>query len=61
MLLISYLLTVSWVKTVEWARQDSNLRRLSPADLQSAPFATRDTDPCIIHFLKLLDCDLTQS
>src|SRR5690606_10381128 len=30
---------------VKWARQDSNLRRLPPADLQSAPFAARDTDP----------------
>jgi hypothetical protein len=29
-----------------WAEEDSNLRRLPPADLQSAPFAARDTDPC---------------
>lgn len=29
----------------QWAEQDSNLRRLPPADLQSAPFAARDTDP----------------
>ena len=28
-----------------WERQDSNLRRRKPADLQSAPFATRDTLP----------------
>src|SRR5208282_329939 len=28
-----------------WGRQDSNLRRRKPADLQSAPFATRDTPP----------------
>ncbi len=29
----------------QWAGQDSNLRRLSPAGLQPAPFAARDTDP----------------
>src|ERR1700728_4710023 len=28
-----------------WEREDSNLRRRKPADLQSAPFATRDTLP----------------
>ena len=32
---------------VQWARQDSNLRRRLPADLQSAPFAARDTDPWV--------------
>ena len=31
--------------TIWWERQDSNLRRRKPADLQSAPFATRDTLP----------------
>lgn len=29
----------------QWAGQDSNLRRLTPRDLQSPPFAARDTDP----------------
>ena len=33
---------------VLWAEQDSNLRRLPPADLQSAPFATRDIDPYLV-------------
>ena len=28
-----------------WGRQDSNLRSHEAADLQSAPFATRDTPP----------------
>src|SRR6478609_4526632 len=28
-----------------WGRQDSNLRSHKAADLQSAPFATRDTPP----------------
>ncbi len=28
-----------------WGRQDSNLRRLTPAGLQPAPFAARDTTP----------------
>lgn len=28
-----------------WGRQDSNLRSHKTADLQSAPFATRDTPP----------------
>src|SRR5437899_6096 len=28
-----------------WGRKDSNLRSLTTADLQSAPFATRDTSP----------------
>src|SRR5690606_2185395 len=29
----------------KWAREDSNLRRLSPADLQSAPFGRFGTRP----------------
>src|SRR5271154_593324 len=28
-----------------WGKQDSNLRRRTPADLQSAPFAARDIPP----------------
>ena len=28
-----------------WAGQDSNLRRRLPENLQSSPFAARDTDP----------------
>jgi hypothetical protein len=28
-----------------WGRKDSNLRSHEAADLQSAPFATRDTSP----------------
>ena len=35
------------VETRWWGKQDSNLRRLTPADLQSAPFATRDIPPLI--------------
>src|SRR3954462_12613983 len=31
--------------TYWWGRQDSNLRSHEAADLQSAPFATRDTPP----------------
>ena len=31
--------------TAWWGKQDSNLRRRTPADLQSAPFATRDIPP----------------
>jgi hypothetical protein len=31
--------------TAWWGRQDSNLRSHEAADLQSAPFATRDTPP----------------
>src|SRR6266481_2040557 len=34
------LLEIKW-----WGRQDSNLRSHEAADLQSAPFATRDTPP----------------
>ena len=34
-----------------WGKQDSNLRRLPPADLQSAPFATRDIPPARSEFL----------
>ena len=30
---------------LQWAGEDSNLRRLSPADLQSAPFSHSGTDP----------------
>jgi hypothetical protein len=30
---------------LKWAGQDSNLRRLTPGNLQSPPFAARDTDP----------------
>jgi hypothetical protein len=30
---------------LQWTRQDSNLRSVPAADLQSAPFATRDTRP----------------
>src|SRR5687768_9496229 len=30
---------------LKWTGQDSNLRRLPPGDLQSPPFAARDTDP----------------
>ena|GEM_PF-6055959 len=33
------------LKTFLWAGQDSNLRSVYAADLQSAPFAARDTDP----------------
>ena len=32
-------------KSKWWGRQDSNLRSDDAADLQSAPFATRDTPP----------------
>src|SRR5581483_5014267 len=32
-----------------WGRKDSNLRSHEAADLQSAPFATRDTSPSQIH------------
>ena len=32
-----------------WGRQDSNLRSHKTADLQSAPFATRDTPPLPRH------------
>lgn len=32
-----------------WGRQDSNLRSHEAADLQSAPFATRDTPPFRHH------------
>lgn len=31
----------------EWAEKDSNLRRLSPADLQSAPFDHSGIHPLI--------------
>ncbi len=30
----------------QWWGKDSNLRRLSPADLQSAPFGHSGTPPC---------------
>src|SRR5438093_13692297 len=30
----------------EWWGKDSNLRRLTPADLQSAPFGHSGTPPC---------------
>jgi hypothetical protein len=33
------------VKRNWWGRKDSNLRSHKTADLQSAPFATRDTSP----------------
>src|SRR5215475_13673482 len=36
----NYLTISDW-----WGRQDSNLRSHEAADLQSAPFATRDTPP----------------
>src|SRR6185312_14490696 len=32
-----------------WGRKDSNLRSHEAADLQSAPFATRDTSPFKLH------------
>ncbi len=32
-----------------WAGQDSNLRRLPPRDLQSPPFAARDTNPNMLQ------------
>lgn len=32
-----------------WGRQDSNLRSHEAADLQSAPFATRDTPPFLAN------------
>lgn len=35
----------SLIKAIWWGRQDSNLRSHEAADLQSAPFATRDTPP----------------
>jgi hypothetical protein len=34
-----------WREAGWWGRQDSNLRSHEAADLQSAPFATRDTPP----------------
>src|SRR5215471_13319906 len=34
-----------WREAGWWGRQDSNLRSHKTADLQSAPFATRDTPP----------------
>jgi hypothetical protein len=33
------------MKSIWWGRKDSNLRSHEAADLQSAPFATRDTPP----------------
>lgn len=38
-----------------WGRQDSNLRRLTPAGLQPAPFAARDTTPRSRHTHKAND------
>ena len=35
-----------------WGRQDSNLRSHEAADLQSAPFATRDTPPARRHGIR---------
>jgi hypothetical protein len=32
-------------KSIWWGKKDSNLRSHKTADLQSAPFATRDTPP----------------
>src|SRR5512142_94187 len=40
---------VSAWKSFWWGRKDSNLRSHEAADLQSAPFATRDTPPFILH------------
>ena len=34
-----------WREAGWWGRKDSNLRSHEAADLQSAPFATRDTSP----------------
>ncbi len=36
------------VSDLMWTGQDSNLRRLPPGNLQSPPFAARDTDPYLI-------------
>ena len=35
-----------------WVRQDSNLRSQKTADLQSAPFAARDTHPKLIKYFE---------
>lgn len=35
-----------------WVRQDSNLRSQMTADLQSAPFAARDTHPKLMKYFK---------
>src|SRR5665647_3147933 len=37
------------MKTRWWGKKDSNLRSHKTADLQSAPFATRDTPPLKPH------------
>src|SRR5581483_2736388 len=36
---------LSYARAREWWGKDSNLRRLSPADLQSAPFGHSGTPP----------------
>ncbi len=41
-------LIASHCKRWEWAREDSNLRRNNPADLQSAPFGHFGTRPSVI-------------
>lgn len=35
-----------------WVRQDSNLRSQMTADLQSAPFAARDTHPKLMKYFE---------
>ena len=35
-----------------WVKQDSNLRSQMTADLQSAPFAARDTHPKLMKYFK---------
>ena len=37
-----------------WVRQDSNLRSQMTTDLQSAPFAARDTPPKLMKYFKKL-------
>ena len=46
----NYRTTSKW-----WGRQDSNLRSHEAADLQSAPFATRDTPPLDDSAIRPLD------
>jgi hypothetical protein len=44
---------------LQWARQDSNLRSVTAVDLQSTPFAARDTRPSIA-FTKALSFAITK-